>query len=148
MRIRIKNSDTFVNLIGYQGSVENHPILTDFADIYELTSDEPTSSSSWFDCTYLGDPRNLPDYYITREIVGKSLVNEVSNKLLSDYKHGKLLISEVMSIEESLKEVIYALRGGQFITSNYKLIFAQGVPSDLMTELTTRINELIDIHYA
>jgi hypothetical protein len=147
MRIKIKNSDTFVILEGYNEAIESHPILTAFPDIYELTTEEPTENSNYFECTYTGDPRLAPDYYLTRESVGKSLVNEVSNELLMQYKEGKLTLAEVMGIEENLKEVIYSLRGGQFITANYKLAQSSGYSEELRIYLTTIIGQLIQQHY-
>ncbi len=106
MRIKIKNSDTFVVFENYTGQIENHPVLTDFPNEYELTSDEPTETSGVFICTYNGDERLAPEYYLVRESVGKELVNEVSNDLLSQYKRGELTFTQIMDIEESLKEVI------------------------------------------
>ena len=147
MRIKIKNSDTFVVFENYTGQIENHPVLTDFPNEYELTSDEPTETSGVFICTYNGDERLAPEYYLVRESVGKELVNEVSNDLLSQYKRGELTFSQIMDIEESLKEVISSLRGGQFYTASYKLSISQGVPEQMKTDLTATINLLIQTHY-
>lgn len=147
MRIKIKNSDTFVVFENYTGQIENHPVLTDFPNEYELTSDEPTETSGVFICTYNGDERLAPEYYLVRESVGKELVNEVSNDLLSQYKRGELTFTQIMDIEESLKEVISSLRGGQFYTASYKLSIAQGVPEQMKTDLTATINLLIQTHY-
>lgn len=96
---------------------------------------------------YEADPRTWPDYYLTREVVGKELVNEVSNVLLQKYKQGQLTLSEIMAIEESLKEVIYSLRGGQFITAKYKLSIAVDVPQTMKDDLEISINQLIIKHY-
>lgn len=147
MRIKIKNSDTFVVFENYTGEIENHPVLTDFPNEYELTLDEPTETSGVFICTYLGDERLASEYYLVRETVGKSLVNDVSNDLLSQYKRGDLTFNQIMDIEESLKEVIYSLRGGQFYTASYKLRIAQGVPEVMKINLTSTINLLIQTHY-
>jgi hypothetical protein len=147
MRIKIKKSDTFVVFENYTGEIENHPVLTDFPNEYELTLDEPTETSGVFICTYLGDERLASEYYLVRETVGKSLVNDVSNDLLSQYKRGDLTFNQIMDIEESLKEVIYSLRGGQFYTASYKLSIAQGVPEIMKTNLTNTINLLIQTHY-
>lgn len=147
MRIKIKNSDTFVVFENYTGQIENHPVLTDFPNEYELTSDEPTETSGVFICTYNGDERLAPEYYLVRESVGKALVNDVSNDLLSQYKRGELTFTQIMDIEESLKEVISSLRGGQFYTASYKLSIAQGVPERMKTDLTATINLLIQTHY-
>ena len=93
------------------------------------------------------DARLAPEYYLIRETVGKELVNEVSNDLLSQYKRGELTFTQIMDIEESLKEVISSLRGGQFYTASYKLSIAQGVPERMKTDLTATINLLIQTHY-
>lgn len=147
MNIKLKDSNTFVTFENYEGKIESHPILTAFPEVYELTNEEPNEESNYFECTYSGDPRLATDYYLTRESVGKALVNDVSNGLLADYKQGRLTLPQVMAIEESLKEVIYSLRGGQFITANYKLAIAQGVPTQMKSDLTKTIGGLIQAHY-
>lgn len=147
MRIKIKNSDTFVILEGYNGAVESHPVLTDFPDVYELTNDEPTESSSYFVCTYKGDPKLAPDYYLVREAAGKELVNEISNELLRKYKSGEMALAEVISINDTLEGVTNLIGGGRFIIAQVKLSPIQSVPSDMKIYIATRLQQLIAQHY-
>lgn len=148
MRIKIKNSDTFVILEGYNGAVESHPVLTDFPDQYELTSDEPTDSSSYFVCTYKGDPRKAPDYYLTREAVGKALVNEVANELLIKYKIGELTLVQVMEIEQTLDNTMSALGRGQIISALFHIGNVTGIEATFKASIASRIQALKLAHYA
>ena len=148
MRIKIKNSDTFVILEGYSGAVESHPILTDFPDQYELTTDEPTESSNYFVCTYKGDPRKAPDYYLVREAAGKALVNEVANELLIKYKSGELTLAQVMDIEQILDNTMSALGRGQIISALFHIGNVSGIDATFKASIATRIDALKLEHYA
>lgn len=147
MRIKIKNSDTFVILEDYNGAVESHPVLTDFPEQYELTTDEPTESSNYFVCTYKGDPRNAPEYYKVRSEAGTNLVNDVTNQLLLKYNSGEMTLQEIVAINKNLKDTTELLMRGQIIIAEYELSVAQNVPSDMRSYIASSIQELKAEHY-
>lgn len=148
MNVKIKNSNTFVTFEDYNGAIESHPALAAFPDVYELTSDEPNEESNFFVCTYKGDPRLAPDYYLTREAVGKALVNEVANELLIKYKSGELTLIQVMEMEQTLENTMSALGRGQIISALYHISNVSNIDTNFKASIASRIQALKIAHYA
>lgn len=96
---------------------------------------------------HASDPKNHPDYYLVRADAGQKLVNEITNKLLFDYKTGVRSLQDTMTIESKLDNVIASLNFGQLITAKFKISQVTGIDSTLMSEIISSINSLVTAHY-